>query len=46
MELGRGPRFDKDADDLASCLGSGVVKVGLFVLVAIVAVSLLIGVFS
>lgn len=46
MELGRGPRYEKDSDDLASSLSRGAVKIGLFVLVAIFVVSLLIGVFS
>lgn len=46
MEMGRGPRYEKDSDDLASSLGRGVVKVGLFVLVAVFVLSLLVGVLS
>jgi len=46
MELGRGPRYEKDSDDLASSLSRGAVKVGLFVLVAIFVLSLLVGVLS
>lgn len=46
MELGRGPRCEKDSDDLASSLSAGAVKVGLFLLVAIFVLSLLVGVLS
>ncbi|WP_394217027.1 hypothetical protein [Brachybacterium vulturis] len=46
MELGRGPRYEKDSDDLASSLSHGAVKVGLFVLVAFFVLSLLVGVLS
>lgn len=46
MELGRGPRYEKDSDDLASSLSRGAVKIGLFVLVAIFVLSLLVGVLS
>lgn len=46
MELGRGPRYEKDSDDLANSLSGGAVKVGLFVLVTIFVLSLLVGVLS
>lgn len=46
MELGRGPQYEKDSDELASSLSGGVVKVMLFVLVAVFVVSLLLGVLS
>lgn len=46
MEVGRGPQYEKDSDDLASSLSGGAVKVVLFVLVAIFVLSLLVGVFS
>lgn len=46
MELGRGPQYEKDSDELASTLSGGVVKVVLFVLVALFVVSLLVGVLS
>lgn len=46
MELGRGPQYEKDSDDLASSLSGGVVKFILFVLVAIFVLSLLVGVLS
>ncbi|MGP9684002.1 hypothetical protein [Brachybacterium sp. AOP3-A1-3] len=46
MQLGRGPQYEKDSDDLANSLSGGVVKVVLFVLVAIFVLSLLVGVLS
>ncbi|MFI8778088.1 hypothetical protein ACIGH6_13510 [Brachybacterium paraconglomeratum] len=46
MGLGRGPQYEKDSDEFASSLSHGIVKVGLFVLVAIFVVSLLVGVLS
>lgn len=45
MELGRGPKFEKDSNDLADLLASGWVKAALFVVLTIVAISLLIGIF-
>ncbi|WP_270407837.1 hypothetical protein [Brachybacterium paraconglomeratum] len=44
MQLGRGPRFEKDSNDLAGSLSGGGAKLVLFVVLAIFAVSLLIGV--
>lgn len=46
MELGRGPQYEKDSDDLANSLSGGAVKVGLFLLTAIFVLSLLAGVLS
>jgi len=46
MELGRGPQYEKDSDELASSLSGGVVKVVLFVLVGLFIASLLVGVLS
>ena len=45
MELGRGPKFEKDSNDLADLLASGCVKAALFVILAIVGAFLLIGIF-
>lgn len=44
MQLGRGPRFEKDSNDLADSLSGCGPKVLLFGVLAIFAVSLLIGV--
>lgn len=45
MDLGRGPNFEKDSDDLADFLSNGCVKGVLFVLAVIFVGSLLVGVF-
>ncbi|UQN30543.1 hypothetical protein [Brachybacterium kimchii] len=44
MELGRGPRFDKDSNDLADFLAKGGVKIALFIILAVFVGSLLLGV--
>lgn len=44
MGLGRGPRFEKDSEDLIEALSSTRVRVGLFVLVLLVGGSILVGI--
>ena len=44
MGLGRGPRFGKDSEDLAEALRGTGVKIGLFVLLALVGGSILVGI--
>ncbi|MCG7309695.1 hypothetical protein [Brachybacterium sp. ACRRE] len=44
MELGRGPRFEKDSNDLADFLAKSRVKIGLFVILVVFLGSLLLGV--
>lgn len=46
MQLGRGPQFEKDSDELAEALSGMCVKIGLFVLLALVVGGILIGVIS
>lgn len=44
MQLGRGPRFEKDSNDLADSLSGCGPKILLFGVLAVFGVSLLIGV--
>lgn len=43
MGLGRGPQFEKDSDELAEALSGTLVKVGLFVVLALVVGGVLLG---
>lgn len=44
MALGRGPRFEKDSEDLIEALSGTGVKIGLAVLLVLFGGSLLVGV--
>lgn len=46
MQLGRGPQFEKDSDELAEALSGTCVKIGLFVLLALVVGGILLGIIS
>ncbi|GAA1490968.1 hypothetical protein [Brachybacterium sacelli] len=46
MELGRGPKYEKDSDDLAEALSGTAVKIGLCILLVIVGISILVGLFT
>lgn len=46
MQLGRGPQFEKDSDDLAEALSGTCVKIGLFVMLALFVGGVLVGFIS
>ena len=45
MAVGRGPKFEKDSDDLMDALSGTGVRIGLFILLLLVGGSLLVGLF-
>lgn len=46
MGMGRGPRFEKDSEDLIEALSGHGVKIGLFVLLVLVGGSILVGILA